>query len=97
MQGEKDDLAAQPTEAGDSPVNEGSGPRDEVLSEAKAEQAGESGGGAYPNPHTGKDGSKRARNSLFGHGGQTEQAYHGSGQLGDQKIGEQPNAGSRDD
>jgi hypothetical protein len=41
---------------------------------------GESGGGAYPNPHTGKtpDGG-----GFMGHGGQTEIAYHGSGQAGE--------------
>ena len=49
--------------------------------------SGESQGGAYPNPHTGKKG---------GHfdGGQSERAYHGTGQLGEQKTGEQPNAAS---
>lgn len=51
---------------------------------------GESQGGAYPNPHTGKEG---------GHfeGGQSVQGYHGTGQLGDKKVGEQPNAGSTAD
>ena len=36
---------------------------------------GESGGGAYPNPHSGKE---PTNTGLFGHGGQTEIAYHGS-------------------
>lgn len=49
--------------------------------------SGESQGGAYPNPHTGKEpgGFK---------GGQTVQGYHGTGRLGADKVGEQPNAGS---
>jgi hypothetical protein len=48
---------------------------------------GESQGAAYPNPHTGKKGGKFD-------GGQSGRAYHGTGQLGDEKTGEQPNAGS---
>lgn len=50
---------------------------------------GDSGGGAYPNPHTGKEAK---RGGFFDHGGQTEMAYHGTGQLGDQKTGENANA-----
>jgi hypothetical protein len=45
---------------------------------------GDSGGGAYPNPHTGKDGK---RGGFMDHGGQTEMPYHGSGQLGEEKVG----------
>jgi hypothetical protein len=58
---------------------------------------GESGGGAYPNPHTGKE--DHPGDGFLGHGGQTDIGYHGSGQLGDQKVGgdENPNAGTRDD
>jgi len=41
---------------------------------------GESAGGAYPNPHTGKEPSG---GGFMGHGGQTDIAYHGSGQGGD--------------
>ena len=41
---------------------------------------GESGGGGYDNPHEGKDGSN---SGFFGHGGQTDIDYHGSGQAGD--------------
>ena len=49
---------------------------------------GESGGGGYANPHTGKE----ATNSGFmGHGGQTEIGYHGGGQAGEQG-GDAPNA-----
>jgi hypothetical protein len=50
---------------------------------------GDSGGGAYPNPHTGKS----AKNGGFmGHGGQTEMPYHGGGQLGEQETGGNENA-----
>lgn len=51
---------------------------------------GESQGGAYPNPHTGKDGG------TFD-GGQSGKAYHGTGQLGEEKVGENDNAPSRGD
>lgn len=61
----------------------------EIASRRGDGQQGESGGGPYPNPHTGKTPGKFD-------GGQSEQAYHGTGQLGDQKTGEQPNAASRE-
>jgi len=51
-------------------------------------KGGESGGGAYPNPQTGKTGKN---SGLMGHGGQTEIGYHGGGQAGDQG-GDAPNA-----
>jgi hypothetical protein len=51
---------------------------------------GDSGGGPYPNPHTGKDGADEP--GFAGHGGQTDMAYHGTGQLGEEKVGENPNA-----
>jgi hypothetical protein len=51
---------------------------------------GDSGGGAYPNPHTGKDG--RDNGGWMGHGGQTSMPYYGEGQLGDEKVGENANA-----
>lgn len=41
---------------------------------------GESGGGAYPNPKTGKAGTN---SGFLGHGGQTDIGYHGGGQAGD--------------
>ncbi len=43
----------------------------------------ESQGGAYPNPHTGKE--EEGRSEGF-HGGQSKTAYHGSGQLGEQDV-----------
>lgn len=55
---------------------------------------GQAGGGAYPNPHTGKEGG--GREGYMGHGGQTEQPYHGTGQLGDKETGENPNSATRD-
>jgi hypothetical protein len=60
----------------------------ELASRRGEGQPGESGGGPYRNPHSGKKPGNW-------HGGQTEQAYHGAGQLGEQKTAEQPNAGSR--
>ena len=45
---------------------------------------GQDGGGAYPNPHTGKEGG--GKDGYMGHGGQTEMPYHGSGQLGEQQV-----------
>jgi hypothetical protein len=54
---------------------------------------GDSGGGAYPNPHSGKEGG--GREGYMGHGGQTEMPYHGSGQLGDQDVGGTDNASAK--
>lgn len=55
---------------------------------------GDSGGGAYPNPHSGKEG-KGGKDGFMGSGGQTEMAYHGTGQLGRQKVGGNANAPAR--
>lgn len=44
---------------------------------------GQSNGGAYPNPHSGKGGGQGGDTSDTT-GGQTGQGYHGGGQLGDQ-------------
>jgi hypothetical protein len=45
--------------------------------------ASQSDGGAYPNPHTGKE----ARGESPGFkGGQTEQGYYGKGQFGGEKA-----------
>ena len=51
---------------------------------------GEFGGGAYPNPHTGKE-----RPSF--HGGQSVAGYFGTGQLGDEEVGETHNAPANED
>jgi hypothetical protein len=42
----------------------------------KAEGAGESQGGAYPNPHSGKE-PKGGPDTFLGHGGQTDNGYEG--------------------
>jgi hypothetical protein len=54
---------------------------------------GESGGGAYPKPHRGKEGGK---DGFAASGGQTEMPYHGRGRLGDEKTGDNPNAPAED-
>jgi hypothetical protein len=51
---------------------------------------GDSGGGAYPNPHSGKEGG--GKDGFAGSGGQTEQPYHGHGRLGEDGTGDNPNA-----
>ena len=53
------------------------------------EGGGDSGGGAYPNPHTGKEGKG---GGFMDHGGQTDMDYHGAGQLGDEEVGDNANA-----
>ncbi len=55
-----------------------------------ASGGGQSGGGAYPNPHSGKEAS--GADGFNGHGGQTEMEYHGSGRLGKEKVGGNANS-----
>lgn len=50
--------------------------------------AGESGGGPYPNPHSGKSGKGIKGGQSGGEG------YYGGGQLGDKDVGETHNAPS---
>jgi hypothetical protein len=53
---------------------------------------GDSGGGAYPNPHTGKEGKG---GGFMSHGGQSDIAYHGGEQLGEQSLGGNLNSASK--
>jgi len=46
---------------------------------------GESQGDNFPNAN---DGKKPKQTGLQSHGGQTEMGYHGTGQLGDKKVGD---------
>ena len=54
------------------------------------DNGGQSEGGAYPNPHAGKD------ERQF-HGGQSDAAYFGKGQLGEKDVGETDNAVTEED
>lgn len=58
-------------------------------------QGGESGGGSYPNPHTGKKPSGDGPDTFMGHGGQTDIGYRGSGDSRDGDTNE--NAVTDDD
>lgn len=70
--------------------------RERVVSATSAGQkdGGQSGGGPYPNPHTGKKGGDSG-GGYSDHGGSTEMPYHGTGQLGEQKTGKNPNSPTR--
>lgn len=70
-----------------------SDPSKAETADEKAAGGGESQGGAYPNPHSGKA-AKGGPESFMGHGGQTEAGYHGTGRLGDDDVEEQDNANS---
>lgn len=48
----------------------------------------ESQGGAYPRPKGDADAHPEG---LLGHGGQSKMGYHGTGQLGEQKVGGKKN------
>ncbi len=54
------------------------------LTDDAESPGGESGGAPYPNPHHDKEGGEFG--TFMGHGGQSDIAYHGSGQLGERKV-----------
>lgn len=58
---------------------------------SKEKQTGESSGGAYPNPHSGKEKTGNFK------GGQSDQAYYGKGQLGDDELAGNENARSTEE
>jgi hypothetical protein len=67
--------------------------------EDQADQPGvTSGGESQGGPYAGQEKVEAARRSDDEEfeGGQSERPYHGTGQLGDRRTGEQPNSGSRD-
>ncbi|MBB5984630.1 hypothetical protein [Sphingobium lignivorans] len=89
------DSRKQPVQANDGRPH-GNAP-DGVSSAATQGRGGkgESGGGAYPNPHQGKKKDRKADpGSFMGHGGQSDMAYHGTGQLGETDVPAQDNDNS---
>ena len=70
----------------ETPESEGSQP-----ATRPPEGKGESGGGAYPNPHSGKDGDG------FKGGQSGAPGYYGHGQLGDHEVGDNDNAPADND
>ena len=57
---------------------------------------GQSGGGAYPNPHNDPENAENEE-GFMGHGGQSDMRYYGKGQLGSDKVGERQNAVTEDE
>lgn len=64
----------------------------DMTGEDKMRSSGESQGGAYPNPHDGKDSDGQGPDAFMGHGGQSKIGYHGTGQLGSKAVGGRGNA-----
>ena len=89
-----DDKVRMPADGGGTEAHDPDG-NGEIASRrdshsADHPNAGESGGGAYPNPHDDKAGEGFQ-------GGQSNQGYYGNGQLGDKDVGDSDNSVSSDD
>ncbi len=78
---DKQPMQAMPTDGTKRGAEKKNGVNDTPAKDA----AGESGGGAYPNPQTGKT---PENGGFMGHGGQTQNAYSGP----DKEPGEEDNA-----
>jgi hypothetical protein len=87
----------QPTQAMPDPKLRGA--PDGVNTQGNVGSEEQIAGGAYPNPHTGKEerGEKSGMTGFLGHGGQSEMGYHGTGQLGGEDVvpGGNKNAGAK--
>lgn len=57
---------------------------------------GQSGGGAYPNPHN-DPANADPENRFMGHGGESDIDYYGDGEPGSDGIAEQDNAVTEDE
>jgi hypothetical protein len=95
-----DDKVKMPADGSGTEMHDADG-NGELASRRDAEtaapvNAGESGGGTYSNPYSGRD-ENDGEGGFLGHGGQSRQGYYGKGQLGDKDVGESENAVSTED
>ncbi len=82
-----DGKVPMPASGQDSPKLHSDGVSD-VTSHGRT-PGGESGGGGYENPHTGKEEGGESGNF---EGGQSVRDYHGSGMVGDKEVESRPTA-----
>lgn len=67
--------------------------KDGVSNPGGDAKGSESSGGPYPG---GEDRQKRRQGKFGAHGGQSRIGYHGTGQLGEDDVGDNPNAVTKD-